>query len=223
MAATLAGFDATDSGLHLKAEQQKLHHLVSFHQLCGNDLYVTAYKAWEELNWTYFSGSLNCPLIEVGITPYGKCSGYYSPESNPGQIMLHQSMGLTRTTLQHEMGHQWQHQIGLKLYPLMGGKGGKRPDWHHCQSWAAFCSHTDQIDGIDRGRYIWKKQTTRSKDGQRFKAWNYSTPDGNRAELLEGDNIGTTGFSSLKLRGLHLDGTAISKKELEALPDDLEM
>jgi hypothetical protein len=222
MAQPLEGFSNSDSGLHLESEQQKLFHLVSFHQLCGNALYVTAYKAWEELNWTYFNGSLNCPLIEIGITPYGKCSGSYSPHTNPGRIILHKSMGLTRTTLQHEMGHQWQHQIGFKLYPLMGGKGD-RDDWHHCQSWAAFCTNTDAIDGVERGRYIWKKQTSRSIDGQRFKAWKYATPDGQTAELIEGDQIGTTGFHSFKLRGKRLDGTSFTREEIEAMPDDLEM
>lgn len=224
MTSALAGFECTDSGLHLETEQQKLHHLISFNQLCGNDLYVTAYKAWEELNWTYFNGSLNCPLIEVGITAYGHCAGFYSPHTNPGKIVLHQSMGVARSTLQHEMGHQWQHQIGQQLYPLilMGGKGD-RPDWHHRQSWAAFCTHTDAIDGVERGRYIWKKQTSRSENGKRFKAWNYFTLDGQPADLTDGDNIGTTGFHSLKLQGLRFDGTTMSREEIDALPDDMEM
>lgn len=216
MTQPLEGFNGTTSGLHLPDERQKLHHLIEFNRLCGNDLYVNAYKAWEELNWTYFNGSLNCPLIEVGITPYGMCSGFYSPHTNPGQIMLHQSMGLTLATLQHEMGHQWQHQIGDALYPLKGGKGG-REDWHHCQSWAVFCTHTDAIDGIERGRYIWQKQTTRSIEGVRQKAWNYYLPDGSRIdERLDGDNIGTTRFHSQHLLGENLDGTVMTEAELTA-------
>lgn len=224
MTETLEGFSSTESGLHLDAEKQKLHHLTEFHKLCGNDLYVTAYAAWEELNWTYFNGSLNCPLIEVGITPYGKCSGYYSPQTNPGQIVLHQSMGVNRLVLQHEMGHQWQHQIGFALYPLMGGKGD-REDWHHCQSWAAFCQHTDQVDGADRGRYLWKKQTTRSVGGVRTKAWNYFLPDGSKVatELGLTDLTGTTCFGSVALRGVRLDGRRMTKAQVEALSDDLEM
>ena len=132
MSSPLKGFDHNDSGLHLEAERSKLQHLIAFHQLCGNDLYVAAYNAWAELNLRYFNNALNCPLIEIGITPYGKCGGYYSPAQNPGRIMLHQSMGIhSRAVLQHEMGHQWQHQIGNAIYPAKGGKGG-RPDWHHC-------------------------------------------------------------------------------------------
>ena len=215
MTQALKGFDATDSGLHLEAERQKLHHLISFHQLCGNGLYVRAYEAWTELNQRYFNGSLNCPTLEIGITPYGKCAGYYSPEFNPGKIMLHQSMGLTLATLQHEMGHQWQHQIGNALYPLKGGKGG-REDWHHCQSWAAFCQHTDRIDGVDRGRYVWKKQTTRSIEGVRQKAWNFFAVDGSPTQIEDGDQIGTTGFHSQHLLGQNLDGSVMTAEELAA-------
>ena len=213
MGIKLEGFYGTDSGLHLESERQKLHHLMAFHQLCGNELYVAAFKSWEELNRRYFNGGLNVPLIEIGITPYGKCSGYYRPATNPGQIMLHQSMGLSRTTLQHEMGHQWQHQMGNDLYPAKGGKGG-REDWHHCQSWAAFCQHTDQIDGVDRGRYIWKKQTTRSIDGLRQKAWMYFQVDGSRTEIEDGDLVGTTMFSSSAPKGLGLAGESIQEVEL---------
>ncbi|KZR93118.1 hypothetical protein MITS9509_00995 [Synechococcus sp. MIT S9509] len=48
MGIPLEGFAGTDSGLHLEAKRQKLHHLMAFHQLCGNDLYVAAFKACRE-------------------------------------------------------------------------------------------------------------------------------------------------------------------------------
>ncbi|WP_413439594.1 hypothetical protein [Synechococcus sp. MIT S9509] len=47
MGIPLEGFAGTDSGLHLEAERQKLHHLMAFHQLCGNDLYVAALRPAE--------------------------------------------------------------------------------------------------------------------------------------------------------------------------------
>ena len=220
----LDGFTRTDSGLHLPAEQQKLHHLKEFHRLCGNHLYVDAYEAWQELNWRYFNGSLNCPLIEIGITPYGAAAGLYCPDTNPGHILLHQTSGLNQATLQHEMGHQWQHQIGLALYPLMGGKGG-RSDWHHCQSWAAFCEHTDRVDQVERGRYIWQKQTTKTTEGIRHKGWNYFLPDGSKLEAkLPTDRIGATNFHSKALAFLRLDGSPFSDWERDAwLNSEAEM
>jgi len=204
------GFGGTDSGLHLEDEKAKLHHLVGFHQLCGNKQYVHVYRACEELNWQYFNGGLNCPLIEVGLTPYGKCSGYYDPNQNPGRILLHQSMGIQRGTLQHEMGHQWQHQVGFKLYPLKGGKGD-RDDWHYCQSWAVFCQHTDRVDGVSRGHHLWKKQTSRMIAGKRQKAWNWFLADGTKVpEPLPSDRKDISRFHSSVQHRLRLDGTTIT-------------
>jgi hypothetical protein len=175
LALTLVGFTNTDSGLHLEDEKQKLFHLIEFHRLCGNEQYVRAYELWREYNWRYFGGSLNVPLIEIGITAYGGSLGHYDPSTTPGRILIHQSLG-GRDTLQHELGHQWQHQIGKVLYPAVGQDGS-----HWCQSWLAFCLHTDEVDGYRRGeRYLYRGVSSKTVEGKKRKVYYYVDIAGNR-------------------------------------------
>ena len=159
------GLDRTDCGLHLEVERQKLHHLREYNRLSNRQAWVTAYDLWEQFNWHYFNGVLFTPLIDVGITPYSGSSGYHCSRTNT--ITLHKSLGYSQGTLQHEMGHQWQTQIGEKLFTGVG-----HDDSHWNQSWLAFCTLTDLIDGTER-ELFYKKKSMRSVKGKRSKVWNW--------------------------------------------------
>lgn len=170
------GLNRTDSGLHLRTERDKLYHLREFNRLSGRDELVRCYNFWEKFNEDYFNGILDTPQIEIGITAYGNCSGLYTYGKNV--ITLHQGMGNNQGILQHEMGHQWQGQIGRQLFELKG-----HDDSHWCQAWIAYCKLTLLKDG-ENVEPLYKKQTRRMIDSRTSKkCWNWFDINGEKQGL----------------------------------------
>jgi hypothetical protein len=51
------------------------------------------YEGFEHINWTHFGGDLPVPLLQVAMTPYGRCLGYtLSRESRQPVIRMHPNL-----------------------------------------------------------------------------------------------------------------------------------
>jgi hypothetical protein len=134
-----------------KSETERFLLLREVAELYDPKVWPWAYDTWQSLKGKYFPGNLEVGPIEWGLTEWGGCLGYFTPEVN--KITLHKSLldpcsrawgyrgllgeRMTEDVMLHEMLHQ-------KIFQELGYCADK----FGCHNFEPWCDEINRLNPL---------------------------------------------------------------------------